>query len=219
MQNPQNFYPYESQNGSLFLSMEGIEGSGKSTQIKLLAEFLEQQGYRVLMLREPGGTKFGEGLRSAILDSEQPLHPIAEAYLFASSRAQLLKEKIIPFLEKPKSVVILDRYIDSSMAYQGKARGLGIDTIIDIHSYEPLNMMPMITFYLKIDLATSMDRQAARGNTKDYFEKESKEFYESLIAGYDETATRFPERVRIIDATKNLETVQTQLQEMIQNLL
>jgi dTMP kinase len=199
--------PYKSSNDSLFISMEGIEGSGKSTQIKSIAKFLEDNGYQVLTLREPGGTKFGEGLRSAILGSEHSLHPLAEAYLFAASRAQLLNEKILPFLKSTKSAVILDRYLDSSIAYQGMARGLGAETIIDIHRYSPLNIAPNMTFYLKIDLETSMKRQDARGNSKDYFEKESKDFYKDLISGYDLCAQLFPKRVRVIDAKKSVAEV------------
>jgi len=211
--------PFNSKTGSLFISMEGIEGSGKSTQIKILADFFKKNGYEVLTLREPGGTKFGEGLRSAILESDEPLHPLAEAYLFASSRAQLLKEKVLPFLKRSKSIVILDRYIDSSIAYQGMARGLGADAIIDIHSYAPLNIVPNITFYLKIDLETSMQRQDARGNTKDYFEKESKIFYTKLIEGYDLCAKRFPQRVQSIDASKSLEDVSHELISLVKNVL
>ena len=98
---------------SYFLSFEGIEGSGKSTQLKILQSYLEGLGYRVIILREPGGTNYGEKLREAILASEEALHPIAEAYLFASSRAQLLKQVVLKELSVEKTVVICDRYIDS----------------------------------------------------------------------------------------------------------
>ena len=207
--------PFQSANGSLFISLEGIEGSGKSTQIQLIKDYLSSLGYQVLILREPGGTKFGEGLRSAILESEEPLHPLAEAYLFASSRSQLLKEKILPFLEKDKSIVILDRYIDSSIAYQGKARGLGIETIINIHSYSPLNIMPNLTFLLDIDLKTSMERQSARGNDKDYFEKENQNFYQNLIDGYHECAKTFPERMKVIAAERSVEEVFSEVKSIL----
>lgn len=210
---------FSSDNSSLFLSLEGIEGSGKSTQIKHLSDFLTNRGYRVLCLREPGGTLFGEGLRAAILESKEPLHPLAEAYLFASSRSQLLKEKILPFLAQEKSVVILDRYIDSSIAYQGFARGLGLETIVNIHSPAPLNIMPNRTFYLDIDLQTSMERQDQRGNPKDYFEKENHEFYQKLIAGYKECAKVFSKRIMTIDATQNIDQVQFQLQESVESML
>lgn len=204
------FYSYN-KNQSYFFSFEGIEGSGKSTQIQVLKSFLEDKGFTVLILREPGGTTFGESLRSAILSSSTPLTPISEAYLFASSRAQLIQEKILPFLEKEKHIVILDRYIDSSMAYQGKARGLGAQTVLDIHTHSPLNIFPNKTFYLEIDMQTSMNRQAARGNEKDYFEKENQVFYKNLIQGYEDCAQSFPERIEKIDASQTIETVSKSL--------
>jgi len=192
---------------SFFLSLEGIEGSGKSTQIKHLEKILTDKGYRVLTLREPGGTEFGEKLREAILKSSTPLHPLAECHLFLASRAQLLEEKILPFLLVPKSVVILDRYIDSTMAYQGKARHLGLETVLELHRHDPLNLLPHRTYFLDITLETSLDRQAKRGQEKDYFESEKTEFYANLIDGYKEMARIFPERILTIDASKTPEEV------------
>lgn len=211
--------PYNINSNSLFLSFEGIEGSGKSTQIKYLKEYLEGRGHSVLLLREPGGSKFGEKLRSAILDSSEPISPLAEAHLFASSRAQLLAEKVLPFLEKDKSVVLLDRYLDSSIAYQGVARGLGIKTILDLHAHAPLNTAPNKTFYLKIDLETSELRQKIRGNEKDYFEKENHAFYSQLISGYDQSSEIFKERIQIIDAKKSVEEVRSEIQSRVDELL
>jgi dTMP kinase len=200
------FYTYDQNNSRLF-SFEGIEGSGKSTQIQILKDYLISNGYKVLVLREPGGTSFGEGLRSAILNSDTPLAPISEAYLFASSRAQLIQEKIIPFLENDKHIVILDRYIDSSMAYQGNARGLGMNTILNIHTIAPLNIMPNKTFYLSISMEESMKRQEARGDKKDYFEKENQEFYQKLIQGYEDCANTFTDRIIRIDASQQVVSV------------
>jgi dTMP kinase len=187
--------------GSFFLSLEGIEGSGKSTQIKEIESFLQKKGLRVLTLREPGGTLFGEKLREAILQSGTPLHPLAECHLFMASRAQLLKEKILPFLLVPGSVVILDRYIDSTLAYQGKARRLGYETVLTLHQHDPLNLLPHRTYFLDISLETSMERQKARGQEKDYFEQEKNEFYQNLIDGYRELSDIFPERILKIDAS------------------
>lgn len=198
----------------LFITFEGIEGSGKSTQIDLLEKALEQQGKTVLKLREPGGTPFGEALRKAVLESAEQLDPVAEAMLFASSRAQLLKEKIIPALAQ-NQVVIVDRFLDSSIAYQGFARELGLPTILEIHSHGVLKTHPHLTFYLAIDLETSMKRQAARGNPKDYFEKENHQFYQKLIAGYEECTKVFPQRIKKIDATGNTSTIQ---QEIMKNV-
>jgi dTMP kinase len=204
---------------SFFLSLEGIEGSGKTTQIKYIETFLKEKGYRVLTLREPGGTTFGEKLREAILMSQTPLHPLAECHLFLASRAQLLKEKVLPFLLNPKSVVILDRYMDSTLAYQGKARGLGIETVLELHRHEPLCLVPHRTYFLDISLETSHERQKLRGQEKDYFESEKNEFYQSLVDGYREMAELFPERILKIDASVNPEQVSTLIKNDLEKLI
>lgn len=193
--------------GSFFLSLEGIEGSGKSTQIKEIENFVRSKGLRVVTLREPGGTTFGEKLREAILGSEVPLHPLAECHLFLASRAQLLKEKILPFLLVPGSVVILDRYIDSTLAYQGKARKLGYETVLTLHQHDPLNLLPHRSYFLDISLETSMERQRARGNAKDYFESQKAEFYQNLVDGYRELSGIFSDRIMKIDAEKSVADV------------
>ena len=203
---------------SFLLVFEGIEGSGKSTQIKYAQEFLEKHGYTVTCLREPGGTLFGEKLRSAILESQTQIHPLAEAHLFASARAQILFEKILPLLEKEKNVVMLDRYFYSSVAYQGFARKLGAAKIEEIHNQHPLNIRAQICFYLKIDLETSHQRQAQRGNEKDYFEKSNNDFYQALINGYDHCAQAYDE-VNIIDASNDIETVKTQILNNLRDLV
>jgi dTMP kinase len=205
--------------GSFFLSLEGIEGSGKSTQIKEIEAYVLAKNLRVLTLREPGGTVFGEKLREAILGSSEPLHPLAECHLFLSSRAQLLKEKILPFLLQPGSVVILDRYIDSTLSYQGKARRLGFETILTLHQFDPLNLLPHRTYFLDITLETSMERQRARGQVKDYFEAQKGEFYQNLLDGYRELATLFPERILTIDAEKHQEDVTKLVLRDLENFL
>lgn len=192
---------------SLFISFEGIEGSGKTTQITKLKEKLESSGKKVLCLREPGGTEFGENLRSAILNSKTAIAPLAELSLFAASRAQLLFEKILPFLEKPDHVVIVDRFIDSSIAYQGFARELGAQTVLDMHKHSPLNNFPHISFYLRISLETSMERQNARGNEKDYFEKEKSDFYQKLIDGYEFCYKSFPSRIKLVNGETTTDEV------------
>lgn len=207
IENLKSFYRTPVTPESFFLSLEGIEGSGKTTQIKHIEKILIDKGYRVLTLREPGGTEFGEKLREAILKSTTPLHPLAECHLFLASRAQLLKEKILPFLLVPKSVVILDRYIDSTMAYQGKARRLGLETVLELHRHDPLNLLPHRTYFLDINLETSLKRQKLRGAEKDYFESEKTEFYLNLIDGYREMAQIFSERILTIDASKNPEEI------------
>jgi dTMP kinase len=214
-----SFYRAPETPGSLFLSLEGVEGSGKSSQIKQIEDFLKAQGMRVLTLREPGGTIFGEKLREAILQSQAPLHPLAECHLFLASRAQLLKEKILPFLLEPHSVVILDRYIDSTLAYQGKARQLGLETVLELHKNNPLCLLPHRTYFLDISLETSMQRQAQRGQIKDYFEAEKQEFHQQLIEGYRAVADLFPERVLSIDGSADLQTVTKLILSDLEKLL
>jgi dTMP kinase len=206
------FKPIKYKN-TFLISFEGIEGSGKSTQIKSFTEYLKSRGQSVHYFREPGGTKFGEKLRQAILESDSPIHPLAEANLFAASRAQLLSQKVIPLLEQENQIVILDRFIDSSLAYQGEARQLGMETILDLHKRYPLNLTPHCTFYLKIDLQTSLARQKARGDEKDYFEKENNSFYQNLINGYNNASELFKERISVIDGVNDQETVFTQIIE------
>ena len=205
--------------GSFFLSFEGIEGSGKTTQLKNAEDFLKSRGKRVLILREPGGTVFGEKLREAILGSSVPLNPLAECHLFLASRAQLLHEKVLPFLLVPDSVVILDRYVDSTIAYQGFARGLGVDTILTLHQHNPLNLLPHRTYFLDIDLKTSMERQSKRGNEKDYFESEKQEFYQKLIDGYRELAKVFPARILRVDASRDEQSVSKTVSSDLEKIL
>lgn len=193
--------------GSYFISVEGIEGAGKSTQIKLLAEYLERKKWNVIQLREPGGTPFGEKLRQAVLQSQTPLHPLSEAMLFASSRSQLISEIVLKELSKPGTVIICDRFIDSSLVYQGFAGELGMQTILQLHQIFPLNIVPHLTLYFKIDVETSVKRQKMRNAPKDYFEAKGVEFYRKLIDGYNQVAELFPERIAVIPATGTPESV------------
>lgn len=204
---------------SYFLSFEGIEGAGKSTHISRLKHDLEKIGYRVILTREPGGTVFGEKLREAILQSTTPLDPIAEAHLFASSRAQLLKELTLKELKTEKTIVIYDRYIDSSLAYQGIARGLGIEAVLQIHQHYPLTVVPHRTFYIRIGLETSLNRQTIRNNAKDYFEAENQNFYSKLIEGYEQALQLFPERFSLIDGERSMDEVYLQIKKACFELL
>jgi dTMP kinase len=205
--------------GSFFLSFEGIEGAGKSTQITRLKNYLEKNNFRVIVLREPGGTPFGEKLRQAILDTKSDITPLAEAHLFASSRAQLLTEVTLKELATPNTVVIYDRYLDSSLAYQGHARGLGVGEILQIHNIFPLNLVPHLTFYLRIDSETSESRQKMRNAPKDYFESKGLEFYKKLVTGYDLALALFPHRIIKLDAEKSLDEIELEIQTITYRLL
>ena len=191
----------------IFISFEGIEGCGKSTQIKLLEKYLKQNtDYQVHSFREPGGTDFGEKLRSAMLNSDKKVAPLSEAHLFAASRCQLLTEKVLPLLNSDKNIVIYDRYTHSSIAYQGFGSKLGAKTVIDIHKAAPLNYLPHLTFYLEIDYQTSLQRQASRNSKKDYFESKESDFHRDLINGFDQMKNHF-ETFHTVDGSKKLEEV------------
>lgn len=201
----------EHKDDAIFISFEGIEGAGKSTQIKLLDEYLTSAGYEVTVMREPGGTTVGEKLRNTILKSDDQLSPMTETLIFLASRCELITQKILPLLKKKKQVVILDRYIDSTLSYQGVARGLGFQAILDLHKIKPLNILPNLTFYLSIDEKTSHSRQGARGDQKDYFEKENPEFYQNIKLGFDELSQLFSKRIIKVDASGDIDQVHNEV--------
>nr|BDT28488.1 dTMP kinase [Bacteriovorax sp. HI3] len=205
--------------GSFFLSFEGIEGAGKSTQIIKLKNYLEEKNFRVLVLREPGGTPFGEKMRQAILETKTEITPLAEAHLFASSRAQLLSEVVLKELAIPNTVIICDRYIDSSLVYQGHSRGLGVAEVLNIHNVFPLNLVPHLTFYLRINVETSEKRQKMRNAPKDYFESKGVDFYKKLVVGYDLMAELFPNRILKLDAEVTLDQMTMQIFEATNKLI
>lgn len=197
-----------------FLTFEGIEGSGKSTQIKIFRDYLESEGYEVHFFREPGGTELGEQLRNVMLHSKTDVDPMAQALIFCAARAQQIQQNILPALKNEKSVVILDRYFDSTFAYQGEAGGLGLVEMIKLHAFPPLNLLPNLTFYLKIDLETSIERQRQRGQEKDYFESKNQEFYLKLIEGYDKLAKVNSERIKTINAQAGQSQVTQEIQDV-----
>ena len=217
----QNLEKFDSPNAdqARIISFEGIEGSGKSTQIKLAKTYLESVGKKVSLFREPGSTHFSEGLREVMLGQKEKVSPLAQALLFACARAQLLEEKIWPLLNDTQNVIILDRYIDSSLAYQGSAAGLGMQTILDIHTHAPLNLLPNKTLYLRIDQETSFARQAKRGQEKDYFESQKSDFYQKLIDGYELAASTFTQRVKTIDAQLSESEVHNQIRAVLDEVL
>ena len=210
--------PSSSSSNSFFLSFEGIEASGKSTQILNAKNHLEKKNFRTVVLREPGGTSFGEKLREAMLNSSRDIHPVAQAYLFASSRAQLLQEVILKELGRQDTAVICDRYIDSTLAYQGVAEGLGVSTILQMHTLFPLNIVPHKSFYLKISVETSLERQKIRNTHRDYFESKDTQFHRDLARGHDLASVLFPKRICVIDGEKSIEDVTQNILREIDDL-
>src|SRR3954471_18276150 len=185
----------------MFISLEGIDGSGETTPAKLLAGAL---GGDVVLVREPGGTETGERIRGLLKDGALRLDPLAELLLFCAARAELVSEVIGPARDAGRDVVS-DRFSDSSVAYQGVARGLGVDRVEEICDLATDGVWPDLTILLRID----PDRAAARiGRRKaDRFEGEGIELQRLVAEGYDEVARRHPERVHVIDADGDREAV------------
>jgi dTMP kinase len=180
----------------VFVSFEGIDGSGKSTQAALLADALRTEGREVVTTREPGGTVLGERVRDLLLGSGE-VSPWAEAGLFAAARAQLVHEVIRPALERGADVVC-DRYLDSSLAYQGIARGLGLEAVLEVNRLATAGLLPDRTFLLLAPVEQLMRRSRER---PDRIEREGVAFLERVDRGYRELAARFPERIVCLDAT------------------
>lgn len=181
----------------MFVSFEGLDGSGKSTQAELLRARLEEEGSDVVLTREPGGTELGERLRDLVLHGGH-VAPWAEALLYAASRAQHVEEVIRPALERGQAV-ISDRYLDSSVAYQGVARGLGLEKVLRLNLDAVGELLPDRTFLLLLDPAEIPDRLRRE---QDRLEREGDDFHARADAGYRELAERFPERIVALDATK-----------------
>jgi dTMP kinase len=180
----------------MFVTFEGVDGSGKSTQARLLAEALRDEGREVVATREPGGTELGERVRELVLHGNG-VSPWAEATLFAAARAQLVEEVIRPALARGADVVC-DRYLDSSLAYQGIGRGLGVDRVLELNLVATGGLLPDTTFLLELPAAEAARR---RGADTDRLEAEGQEFAERVGIAYRELADAFPRRIVAVDAT------------------
>jgi len=192
----------------IFISFEGSEGCGKSTQIRRLAAFLQTLGREVLILREPGGTPIGETIRHLLKHDKNAaaMTPEAELLLFAASRAQLVREVIRPALEKG-IVVLCDRFLDSTTVYQGVARALDSSDVAAINSFAVGELLPDLTLLLDLDVEEGRRRAASRGEPVDRMEQEGAGFYEAVRRGYLDLAKEHPGRFTLIDASLNEEGV------------
>ncbi|MFM8829699.1 MAG: dTMP kinase [Spartobacteria bacterium] len=192
----------------LFITFEGSEACGKSTQISLLAEKLRSLGFDPLLFREPGGTAAGEAIRHLLQHAPEgdALTPEAELLLFAASRAQLVREKILPALGAGR-VVICDRFLDSTTVYQGVARRIPADDTARINAFAVGDCLPDITFLFDLDHRTSISRMQAANRKPDRIERESPEFFEAVREGYLNLAKKNPKRVHLIDASRSIEEI------------
>lgn len=189
-----------------FITLEGCEGSGKSTQLKKLKEFLVSQGCDFIFTREPGGTPIAEKIRTIILDGNNvEMQDETEALLYASARVQHIKEKIIPAKNSGK-IVICDRYIDSSFAYQSYARGLSMDFVRGVNSYAVENCMPDLTLFLDISPEDAFRRKGG-ADEGDRLEQSGIEFHKKVYFGYKTLAMDNPKRIVCIDAKQTAEEV------------
>ena len=211
----------------LLITFEGLDGSGKTTQLKRLATWLESQGRVVTMLRQPGGTALGDRIRGILLDSKSeaalgPIAPLAEMALMFADRAQSIAEVIVPALERGE-VVLCDRYTDSSEAYQGAGRGLGSARILAMHEAVCNGLQPDLTVLLLPDLATSLGRARQRntqhveqfGKDENRFEREGDAFYQRIHAAYEAIAAREAKRVVAIRGDSSLDEIERAVREVV----
>ncbi|QCP33538.1 Thymidylate kinase [Anaerostipes rhamnosivorans] len=202
----------------IFITMEGPDGAGKSTQIDLLRGYLLERGYDIIVCREPGGTVISEAIREVILNKDyKNMGHMTELLLYAAARAQLVEEVIQPALEEGK-VVICDRFIESSAVYQGIARGMGIDLVYEINQFAVGSTMPDITILLDIDAETGIGRKKKQAEL-DRMESEKLEFHKKVVEGYRLLAERDKNRMVKIDGRNSIEEIHRQIKGAVNNTL
>ena len=195
----------------LFITFEGGDGCGKTTQIKLLNEYLKNKGYKTLLTREPGSIGLGEKVREILLNYDGEVSPVCESFLFLADRAQNVDCIIKPALEEG-TIVICDRHTDSSVAYQGYGRGLDIDRINMLNNIATSGLKPDLTIVLDVDVETS---QARVGSEKDRMESAGIEFFERVRQGFLEIAKQEPDRVKVVDSKQSIEDIHKQILELV----
>ncbi len=199
----------------IFITIEGPDGSGKSTQIRRINEFFEKRGCSTLNTREPGGTDIGEKIREILLDrANGEMHAMTEALLYAASRAQHVEELIRPALSAGK-VVICDRFIDSSLAYQGYGRHLG-DSIMAINEYAIAGCMPDVTFLMKLDPSVGKERISEA--EADRLELEALQFHEEVYRGYLALEKKYPDRIVGIDASRGIDEIAAEIERHLEKI-
>lgn len=199
-------------NQGLFITFEGADGCGKTTQMNLLKDYLVQNGYEVVLTREPGAKGLGEQLREILLNYDGEVADKCESFLFLADRAQNIETIVIPSIKQGK-IVLCDRHIDSTVAYQGYGRGLDLDEINYLNNIATGGIKPDLTYVFDVDVETSAKRV---GDEKDRMESAGKEFFNRVRNGYLELAKKEPQRIKVIDSTRSIEEVfQNVLKEFI----
>ncbi len=199
----------------LFITFEGADGCGKTTQLNLLNDYLIKKGYKVLLTREPGGKGLGEKIREILLNYDGEVSDRCESFLFLADRAQNIDVIINPAIKQGK-IVLCDRHTDSSVAYQGYGRGLDIEQIKILNNLATNGIQPDLTLVFDVDIETSMQRV---GSDKDRMENSGKEFFNRVRNGYLELAKQSPDRIKVIDATKAIDKVHKNVIEIIETYL
>ncbi len=197
----------------LFITFEGADGCGKTTQMNLLAEYLKEEGYEVVITREPGAKGLGEKVRDILLNYNGPVSDRCESFLFLADRAQNIDVIVIPAINDGK-IVLCDRHIDSTVAYQGYGRGLDIERINMLNNIATNGIKPDLTIVFDIDVKTSMQRV---GKEKDRMESAGIEFHNRVRTGYLELAKHFPERIKVVDATDSIENINKKVIEIFKS--
>lgn len=201
----------------VFITVEGTDGSGKTTQIKKMEAYLKEKGYDVILLREPGSTRISEKIRSLILDPDNTeMGDTTELLLYAAARAQLVSEIIKPSVEAGK-VVICDRFIDSSLAYQGFGRGINLDTIIDINRIAIEGTMPDLTIFFDISPEIALERRMA-ATSADRIEKEKMDFHMKVYYGYKSLADQYTQRIKTINSGRSVEEIFDDVRILLDNI-
>lgn len=200
----------------LFISFEGGEGSGKSSAINLIREKLVSDGYKVVITREPGGVSVSEQIRNVILDVNNTMSKETEALLYAASRTEHLYTKVIP-LVNDGYIVLSDRYIDSSLAYQGHARGIGIDKVLQVNMFAK-EYLPTVTYFFDVKPEVGLARIQGRDKI-DRLDLEKLDFHQKVYEGYQIVCDLYPERVKRIDAERNLESIVNDVYQDIKKYL
>jgi dTMP kinase len=199
-----------------FITIEGLDGAGKTTLAEALRARLARER-PVELLREPGGVELSERLRELVKDPGMRVDPRAEALLYAAARAQLVAERLEPLLAAG-TWVLLDRFVDSSLAYQGAGRGLGIDEVAALNAFATGGLTPDRTLLLRLDPATGRARQQGRGQAPDRLEREADGFFATIAAAYDDLAAREPGRIRVLDAAAPADEVLSAAAEALADL-